>query len=98
MAIPRFFRPALFRNSAVQILPIGIHTFNQLILSLSVPALDLFFSFNGGVYIVGMLVVNKFCYIVSCGKAAFVQVIFMFIYPPYQIVGNSGINDIFLGI
>ena len=59
MAIPRFFRPALFRNSAVQILPIGIHTFNQLILPLSVPALDLFFSFNGGIYIIGVFEVNK---------------------------------------
>ena len=69
-----------------------IFIINQLFFFLSVPALYLLFPGNSCLRIVCLLIINQFFHVILGCETGFVHMIFVFIHPSYQIIGNTGIQ------
>ena len=80
-------------QSRIEILPVGIHSHNQRCLSITAPAFDLFFAFDGCADVGGFLEVHQFCHIIPRSKAVLIRMISMLVHPADQIVRHTGIKD-----
>ena len=88
----------LKKNGVIQLFPLWIHGFNQFILSFSIPALNLFFSFNCGCYIRCTFIIYQLMDVMLGSKTVWVKMMFMFIYPADQIFCYTHIDCNICGI
>ena len=80
------------KNSVIKIDPVGIHIKNQICLSTSRPAFDLFFPFDCRFYIICFFKIHQLVHFIFCRKAVGIGIVFVFIYPADQVSGHSGIQ------
>ena len=90
----RFQRQKIYltQQIIIQILPRRIFFCYQFIFSFSVPTFDLLFPLDCRAHIAGFFKIHQLMNVVFCGKAIWVPIILMLIYPPQQIICHTGVN------
>ena len=80
------------KPSLAQVFPLGVGGDDEVVLFLSAPLFDLFFSGDGGADVVGGLVVDELVDVVLLGEAGD-EFFLVLVDAPPEVVGHSDVHD-----